>query len=723
MAYALVHAALAAALFLGFWATGSGIARALRAPVRATRLPVIATVALGMIGWSAALFALAAAGALRPAWLRAAAWVAALAGAGLALRATARAARRPRRRPAVGARETAALVCLALALGVCFLQALDPRIVGDADSYHLTLPRIFLEAGGLVRIPFFVYSTWPLATELLYAVALALRDHVLAQTLHFGCGCLLVVAAARVARQEAGPAAGCLAAALLLVDPSLGFEIRTAYVDLAFALFFFLAWCAWDPAAAAEPPGRRRALLALAGTFLGGAAATKVIGGLAAAVFAALELGRGLAHRRAPRAILGDLACLLLPALALAAPWWLRSYALMGDPLHPALWALFRGGGEEWSAELAARTAAHHRAFGMGRTPWDFLLLPLRLTDRAAAGPFHGMLHPVWALLFPLVAWGCAVDRAARSLALPALLYVAAWFLGSQSVRLLLPAQPFLACAAAIGCARAAEALAPGRRAPLEALALLAAAAVAAAAVHGAAPRLAELLALARQGEQALLDSAVPPHCRYVNAELPPEARILMLNTNRSFFCRRAFLADSLFQASQLNQWLRTTSDTEGLLRLLRERDVTHVLVAHTDWGIEWPAQLRAALADDTLLRPLHRDAEVVLYALSPGAGSPPRGERGTPPAGASRRAASGRPRAGTRRPRHRPASSRRRRAWCRVRAGPRFRGRTRPGPRSAASRSSATRSGASARGSARGSPRARGRGRGPGRRPRPHPR
>jgi hypothetical protein len=723
VAYALVHAALAAALFLAFWATGRAIARAARAPVGATRVPAIATVALGMIGWSSALFAFAAAGALRPAWLRGAAGVAALAGAGLAFRVAVRAARRPGPRSAPGAREATALACLALALGVSFLLALDPRITGDADSYHLTLPRIFLEAGGLVRIPFFVYSTWPLATELLYALALAVRDHVLAQALHFGCGALLVVAAARVARQEAGPAAGCLAAVILLVDPWLALEIRSAYVDLTLALFFFLAWCAWEPAGVEPPPARRRALLALAGAFLGGVAATKVIGGIGAGVFAALELGRGLARRRAARAILGDLACLLLPALALASPWWIRSFALTGDPLHPALFSLFRGGGEEWSAELAERAVAHYRAFGMGRSAWDFLLLPLRLTDRAATEPFHGTLHPVWALLLPLVAWGCAVDRAARRLALPALLYAGVWFLGSQNVRLLLPAQPFLAAAAAIGCARAAEALAPGRRAPLEALALLAAAAVAASAVHDAAPRLGELFALARRGEAALLDSAVPPHCRYVNAELPPDALILMLNTNRSFFCRRAFLADFLFQASQLNQWLRTAPDREGLVRLLRERGVTHVLVAHTDWGIEWPAALRAALADESWLRPLHRDAEVALYALSPEAGTPPRGAKGTPAAGASTRAASGRPRAGTRPPRRPPSSARRRRPSCRARAGPRFRAPARPGPRSAASRSSATRSAASARGSARGSPRGRGRGRAPTRHPRPHPR
>jgi len=635
VAYALVHAGLTAALLLGFWATGRLLASAARAPIRATRLPLVATAGLGMLAWSAALFALAALGLLRPTTLRAAAFVAAGGGAVLAVRAALRARHRPRAPLPFAWREVAGAVALAIALACSFLLSLDPRIEWDADSYHLTLPRIFLERGGFVRIPYFVYSTWPLATELLYAVALAVRDHVLAAGLHFVCGALLVVGVVGLARQSAGTAAGVLAGTLLLLDPSFRFELRTAYVDLALALFFLLAWCAWEPAGSAPALGRRRALLALSGVFLGAAAGTKLVGGLAGAVFAVLELARGVARRRAPREVSLDLACLLLPALALALPWTLRSFLLTGDPLHPALYPIFAGGGAEWSAELAARTSLHHRAWGMGRMPWDFLLLPLRLTaigDPETSLRFAGNVHPLWAVLVPILVWGCYVDRTVRQLALPALGWTLCWFAGSQTVRLLLPAQPFLACAAAIACARAAATLAPRRTAALASVALALSAALAASSVHDAAPRLAEIFALARRGERALLDSAVPPHCRFVNAELPPEAKILMLNANRSFFCHRAFLADSLFQASQMNALLRTTSDAASLAALLRRQGVTHVLVADRDWGIDWPPHVRSALTDGGLLRPIYRDEEVAIYEVSREAPSPARAARRAPP-------------------------------------------------------------------------------------------
>jgi len=632
--YALVHAGLCAALLLGFWVTGRALAGASRAPLGATRLPTVACVGLGMIAWSTGLFALASLRWLHPAGLRGAVLAAAAAGLALAARDALRGRSTTPRPERPDWRESAGAACLAIALASSFLLSLDPRVAWDADTYHLTLPRIFLEEGGFVRIPFFVYSTWPLATELLYALALAVRDHVLANGLHFACGALLVIGVASVARRSTSGAAGVLAGALLLADPSLHFEIHTAYVDLAAALFFFLAWCAWEPAGSSAEPRRRR-LLALAGVFLGAMAGTKLIGGLGCAVFAVLELGRGLAQRRGPGALLRDQAWLLLPAALLASPWLLRSFLLTGDPLYPALYPILGGGGGEWSAELAARTAEHHRAFGMGRTPWDFLLLPLRLTaigDPEAALRFAGSIHPLWAFLFPTLLWGCFVDRAVRGLALPALLWIAGWFAGSQTVRLLLPAQPFLACAAAIACARAAAALAPGRPRLLPNAALLAALVVAGSNALDAAPRVSELLALARGGEAVVLGSAVPPHCRYVNDELPPDARILMLGENRSFFCHRAFLADSLFQASQMNALLRTTSDAAGLEALLLRLGVTHVLWAERDWGIDWPPHLREALAGGGLLRRVYGDEEFVLYAVTAAAPSPAHGERRAPP-------------------------------------------------------------------------------------------
>ena len=63
------------------------------------------------------------------------------------------------------------------------MKALWPRVSWDANVYHLTVPRLYVEHGGFRRIPFNVYSNWPLNTELLFVVASLLRDYVLGEVM------------------------------------------------------------------------------------------------------------------------------------------------------------------------------------------------------------------------------------------------------------------------------------------------------------------------------------------------------------------------------------------------------------------------------------------------------------------------------------------------------------------------------------------------------------
>ena len=82
----------------------------------------------------------------------------------------------------------------ALALTPLLLMALSTWISWDASAYHLTLPRLYLEHGGFTLVEFNVYSNWPLATEMLFTIAMLLKGFVLAKLVHFGFGLLTLMA-------------------------------------------------------------------------------------------------------------------------------------------------------------------------------------------------------------------------------------------------------------------------------------------------------------------------------------------------------------------------------------------------------------------------------------------------------------------------------------------------------------------------------------------------
>ena len=43
------------------------------------------------------------------------------------------------------------------------------------------------------------------------------------------------------------------------------------------------------------------------------------------------------------------------------------------------------------------------------------------------------------------------------------------------------------------------------------------------------------------------------PVFRAIDADVPADGRLLFINTNHGFFCHRDFIADSFFEASQIN--------------------------------------------------------------------------------------------------------------------------------------------------------------------------
>jgi hypothetical protein len=196
--------------------------------------------------------------------------------------------------------------------------------------------------------------------------------------------------------------------------------------------------------------------------------------------------------------------------------------------------------------------------------------------------------------------------------------YFVLWALGSQQVRFLIPLLGPLSLAAAIAWSEAVARLAPARsRRVLLAVGLGCAALLALHTARLPLTRAARALGTLASDPEQRRAAATTPADRFV-ATLPPGAKLLLLNTNQAFFLERAYLADSFFEASQIADWLADAPDAAAVHTRLRERAVTHVLIERRDWGIAWPAGLRALLTDRSLLKPRFRspDGRVEIFEL-----------------------------------------------------------------------------------------------------------
>jgi hypothetical protein len=314
-----------------------------------------------------------------------------------------------------------------------------------------------------------------------------------------------------------------------------------------------------------------------------------------------------------------------IPVVLLVLPWHLRMWRVTGNPVYPFAYARF--GGIEWSPRLVDQLTAYRDSTGFGRTARDYLLLPARLllapnlhrappAEPSWLAPargfigFDGELGRVWVLAVPLALWGCRRSALARAAVGSSAIYLLGWSFTSQQMRFVVPVLPLLAIASACGLqdlltrtrGRAAE-WAP--RAVFCGSALL----VLAAARGDAATARRQLSTMHAVGSD-LAQRLVPPVHRFLNAATPTDARVLFVNHNKGYFCERDYLADSVFEASQVADWLRGAEDAEGTSRLLRSAAVTHVLFERVDWGIDYPDGFLRWLQDPQRAAPIFRSED-----------------------------------------------------------------------------------------------------------------
>jgi len=233
-----------------------------------------------------------------------------------------------------------------------------------------------------------------------------------------------------------------LALFVLGTTPVIGTVGGYAHTDLGWALFEFLAAYAllcWG----AEG---ERGWLVLAGVFAGLGMGSKYLGLPAlGALGVAVVVQSGLLARRSWRRVLGDGLLFGLVALLVAAPWYLKNWLWLGNPVYP-LWF----GGQGWDAYQEAKLQFMGTSYGPRQGVWGFLLLPWDLFFHSIGyfGPIPFAFPTPLSLLLPLY---LLVRRrpAINLILLISLLRFGSWAVSARNTRYLMDIYPLLSVAVA----------------------------------------------------------------------------------------------------------------------------------------------------------------------------------------------------------------------------------------------------------------------------------
>ncbi len=472
--------------------------------------------------------------------------------------------------------DKAFLIVLATCLFFAFLLVLTPAIGKDALIYHLAVPKLFQKHHGFYFIEGNIFAHYPLSSEMLYAMALALRGDVLAKGIHFVMGLSILLGMWQFARHHVSESRFVPLALLIFCSiPSVFVTSHMAYNDLTVTLYAFLsvyAFLNWFSR-------KENAWLILCGVFSGLAMSTKYTAlflpflGCLGILWASRHHGR--ATRQALRSLLVYLAC----ALVVGSPFYVKNWIMAGNPFYPFLFGIF--GGRGWEPDQARLYEQFVQNLGMGRGLLDFLLLPwnVSVNARMASPQFDGILGPVFILTLPFALGMRKIPLGAKISMAYCLFAFMFWASSAQQIRYMIPVFPFLAIMTAYILSYYRR-----KKVVFGLLMLFVAGSLGFNGYHIARDfmkiRPAGVIT-GYEDRDAFLRRMVPSYkmFQYVNTNLPEESKILLIYMkNFGYLCDRPYYSDSMFESYTIQKILTGSETATDVYDSLRERGFTHIL-------------------------------------------------------------------------------------------------------------------------------------------------
>jgi hypothetical protein len=447
------------------------------------------------------------------------------------------------------------------------LYGLSPPSDPDGLIHHLQVPKLYIEAGRFYPIEELPFASYPMNVEALFTIGMLFGSDVLAKLVHLSMGVLLILATFTFARRYIGKPGGWIAAAILIGMPILPIWAGMAYIDMGWALYEVLgiyALLLWDER------GDIRWLI-LAGIMAGLAMGSKylAIGGLG--VMGLWVLWRSA--NRDWRSVLVNGLWFGMTALLVAAPWYIKNLIWTGNPFYP----YFSGGLKDVMDTRYIYTFL------------DYLLLPVHLyTDRLRFAGVYGSVEfpsiffPL-AILYPLT----RKTRSMNGLAVMVLFRFTFWAVLSTHNRLryLLPAFPGLAVLASAAMINLSLKNFVRKWSRIIVTGLLGGM-VAGTLVYMF------LFFLQLRPDKPVLGVESKDHflervltdysgLEYINNELPPDARVLMLWDLRTYYCKEKCIQD----VSQ-RYWFQLSlpdCDVNKIASHLQKDNFSHIMISKED--------------------------------------------------------------------------------------------------------------------------------------------
>jgi hypothetical protein len=472
-----------------------------------------------------------------------------------------------------------------------FYAALPPSFY-DSLVYHLGIPNLYLQSGGFVATPQFMFANTFIYYEIAMIPAVFLGD-IVPRLFHFLLAALFVLAVADEAAENWGVKNRMNLLLAIVSLPITLFLLVTCKNDLSSAIFIFLAI-----------RQQQRKNFKLSAVFWGFAVGIKYFNLLPLALFLLLT---GKPWKKDG---LKKLALTAFIVFLVISPLLVKNYRFSGNPFFPFFQKAFPSA--YWDSERQERLQAE-----VGRivhSPADFFKLPYNLSFFSYG--YGGLVGPFFLIFLPFLLLGPFVQK--KWLLWSLLLLAIAPFL-TASIRFVYVAFVVLA----IFSLQAYEAVGGAVAKTIFYLLL------AINFVMGFALLekfyLAHTMLSGKFSGQQYREYFFPayPVFAYINANAPPGAKVLIAGEARNYYLKRPYQVSSAMDSSILKKYLAPSLTAGEFVAAMRQEGFSYLVVnlgemqrLQKNYAILTKVEQEKLLYFLGSLKPVFRRGSVSLYKI-----------------------------------------------------------------------------------------------------------
>jgi 4-amino-4-deoxy-L-arabinose transferase-like glycosyltransferase len=470
------------------------------------------------------------------------------------------------------------LLTLSIILFINFAMSLSPELFYDSLVYHLAIPQYYILHHKIINMPQVFFSHFPVNMSMLYVWGLLLSGDILAKLLHFFMGVFSIVCIYIFSKKYFNSATGIMAAAIFYTMPMVAMCSWSTGTELALTFYQLLGFWAIYNYFYAE--NRSIKWLALSGVFSGMACAIKYTGVFSLVAIIILLIIKLYTEKASLKDIAKKVIIVGFVSTLLLSPTLIKNFVYTKNPVHPYLSSVF--GRVAMSADKVKILMSETKKRGDFKFG-EYLKLPWKQAMQGnSSESFPGF---VFLLFLPLLFIFRKVPEKIKYLIAYFVLTYLMWSSISYFLRYFMPGLAFLSLIIAYFLIN--NSFNKHLKNILIALAVFAVGvnlywSVVLTNMKDKAPVITGVESRDNYLSRTHAGWPSPYYktVKYINKNLPEDARVLFIGEHRGFHSKRVFIAGSVHDDAMILRWTRDCKNENDLYDILVKEKITHILVS-----------------------------------------------------------------------------------------------------------------------------------------------